>query len=355
MTVLSRRAVGACLVAGPALWLSRVGVRSRGHGRRHARRVLLVLAGAGRPDRPGAADGAAAAGAGRARCSCCAASSRSARVVLARRWSDWRCWPSPIFRGSPIGCACSMRSPAPGAGGSGRWRSARCVWLVGTTVRDMAPRVRSSLAAPAARSRLSSSASASPIFVAAAWRLVPGPLYPGGDEPHYLVITQSLLTDHDLAIENNHARGDYLAYYQAPLKPDYRATGRDRRDLLDPPGRHLRAHCAGLRALAAIAAPACSSPCSRPRRSRCRGAWSSARRHRRRGDGRLAGGRDERAVRAAQLCDLPRVRRGARRDGRDRLRHGPRRLASGCARFVASRSARSPGSARSTRRCRPCC
>src|SRR5262249_24745116 len=36
-----------------------------------------------------------------------------------------------------------------------------------------------------------------------------------------------LLTDHDLAIANNHARGDYLAYYQAPLKPDYRATGRN--------------------------------------------------------------------------------------------------------------------------------
>ena len=31
----------------------------------------------------------------------------------------------------------------------------------------------------------------------------------GGDEPHYLVITHSLLVDHDLKIENNHARGDY--------------------------------------------------------------------------------------------------------------------------------------------------
>ena len=64
-------------------------------------------------------------------------------------------------------------------------------------------------------------------FLASAWRLVPSPIYPGGDEPHYLVVTQSLLTDHDLAIANNHARGDYLAYYQAPLKPDYRVAGRD--------------------------------------------------------------------------------------------------------------------------------
>ncbi len=64
-------------------------------------------------------------------------------------------------------------------------------------------------------------------FLASAWRLVPGPIYPGGDEPHYLVVTQSLLTDHDLAIANNHARGDYLAYYQGALKPDYRVAGRD--------------------------------------------------------------------------------------------------------------------------------
>ena len=64
-------------------------------------------------------------------------------------------------------------------------------------------------------------------FLASAWRLAPSPIYPGGDEPHYLVVTQSLLIDHDLAIANNHARGDYLAYYQAPLKPDYRVAGRD--------------------------------------------------------------------------------------------------------------------------------
>jgi len=66
------------------------------------------------------------------------------------------------------------------------------------------------------------------VFLASAWRLVPGPVYPGGDEPHYLVITQSLLLDHDLAIENNHARGDYRAYYASPLKPDYRTMGRNR-------------------------------------------------------------------------------------------------------------------------------
>lgn len=48
---------------------------------------------------------------------------------------------------------------------------------------------------------------------------------PGGDEPHYLTIVQSLLADHDLQIENNHARGDYRAYFEAPLRPDYLRRG----------------------------------------------------------------------------------------------------------------------------------
>ena len=41
---------------------------------------------------------------------------------------------------------------------------------------------------------------------------------PTGDEPHYLIITQSLLGDGDLRIENNHRRGDYFAYFPTPLR-----------------------------------------------------------------------------------------------------------------------------------------
>jgi hypothetical protein len=63
------------------------------------------------------------------------------------------------------------------------------------------------------------------IFGVSAWQVSPS--LPGGDEPHYLVITQSLLIDGDLKIENNHQQRDYETYYRGPLQPDYRVRGRD--------------------------------------------------------------------------------------------------------------------------------
>jgi hypothetical protein len=63
---------------------------------------------------------------------------------------------------------------------------------------------------------------------AAAARLVGTPIFPGGDEPHYLVIAQSVWRDGDLRIENNHRRGDTLEYFSRPLKPDYLTRGVDR-------------------------------------------------------------------------------------------------------------------------------
>jgi hypothetical protein len=50
-------------------------------------------------------------------------------------------------------------------------------------------------------------------------------LFPGGDEPHYLVIAQSLWRDHDLQIENNHKRGDYHEYFDRDLGPHYLVRG----------------------------------------------------------------------------------------------------------------------------------
>jgi hypothetical protein len=75
------------------------------------------------------------------------------------------------------------------------------------------------------RSPLAAGACALVVFAIAAWQVSPS--VPGGDEPHYLVITQSLLQDGDLRIENNHQQGDYLAYFRGRLAPDYRVRGRD--------------------------------------------------------------------------------------------------------------------------------
>jgi hypothetical protein len=59
----------------------------------------------------------------------------------------------------------------------------------------------------------------------AAWALAPR--LPGGDEPHYLVITQSLLLDRDLRIANNHDNRDYAAYFSGVLRPDKIQDGQD--------------------------------------------------------------------------------------------------------------------------------
>ena len=77
------------------------------------------------------------------------------------------------------------------------------------------------------------------IFAAAAWGASPS--IPGGDEPHYLVITQSLLYDGDLAIEDNHRRGDYHAYFPGELAPDSIKRGRN--------GQIYSIHAPGLPAL----------------------------------------------------------------------------------------------------------
>ena len=52
-------------------------------------------------------------------------------------------------------------------------------------------------------------------------------LFPGGDEPHYLVLAQSLWRDDDFKIENNHTRGDTFEYLRVPLRPHYLERGRD--------------------------------------------------------------------------------------------------------------------------------
>src|SRR5687768_10607082 len=83
------------------------------------------------------------------------------------------------------------------------------VWLA--IALAFAPSTRVVPAVVAARPRTVAGVVAAVVFSVAAWQVAPS--VPGGDEPHYLVITQSLLSDFDLKIENNHRQGDYRSYY----------------------------------------------------------------------------------------------------------------------------------------------
>ena len=47
------------------------------------------------------------------------------------------------------------------------------------------------------------------------------------DEPHYLVITQSLLRDGDLKVENNYLRREYREFYTGDLQPHYLRRGQN--------------------------------------------------------------------------------------------------------------------------------
>ena len=49
---------------------------------------------------------------------------------------------------------------------------------------------------------------------------------PEGDEPHYLMVADSLLHDHDLSLERDYEEGRYRAFHPAPLAPHYRVRGR---------------------------------------------------------------------------------------------------------------------------------
>jgi hypothetical protein len=104
------------------------------------------------------------------------------------------------------------------------WIATALAIAVVTCRRCLDARVFSPLREPRTGS-VAAFATAFALYCAAAWLV--SPVVPGGDEPHYLVITQSLLKDGDLQIENNHAQGDYKAYFPGDLRPDFLHRGKD--------------------------------------------------------------------------------------------------------------------------------
>lgn len=65
-----------------------------------------------------------------------------------------------------------------------------------------------------------------------------GRLQASGDEPHYLLMAQSLWQERDLDLRDNYERQDFLDYTPGPLLPHYAAPRRD--------GRPYPAHSPGL-------------------------------------------------------------------------------------------------------------
>jgi hypothetical protein len=49
---------------------------------------------------------------------------------------------------------------------------------------------------------------------------------PQGDEPHYLMVADSILRDGDLSLERDYALGRYQAFFDGPLSPHYRVRGK---------------------------------------------------------------------------------------------------------------------------------
>jgi hypothetical protein len=89
------------------------------------------------------------------------------------------------------------------------------------------------------RAPVLAAALAAVIYLLAGWQL--SAFLPAGDEPHYLVIADSLRYDGDLKIENNHRARHYLEYVPGEMKPDYLRRGVD--------GQIYSIHAPGLPAL----------------------------------------------------------------------------------------------------------
>jgi hypothetical protein len=64
------------------------------------------------------------------------------------------------------------------------------------------------------------------LYAAIAWR-VQARVGPHGDEPHYLMVAESILRDRDLELERDYAEQRYRAFTHETLTPHYRVRGRE--------------------------------------------------------------------------------------------------------------------------------
>lgn len=67
---------------------------------------------------------------------------------------------------------------------------------------------------------------------------VQGRVGPDGDEPQYLMVTESLIRDHDLVLDQDFKEERYRAFFSRPLGPDFRIRG--------PQGQIYSLHAVGL-------------------------------------------------------------------------------------------------------------
>jgi hypothetical protein len=79
------------------------------------------------------------------------------------------------------------------------------------------------------------------LFYALLGTRIPGPAGPQGDEPHYLVMTQSLLSDGDLDLRDEFARREYSGFFAGTLEPHTSPRS--------PAGRIYPIHAPGLAVL----------------------------------------------------------------------------------------------------------
>ena len=137
--------------------------------------------------------------------------------------------------------SCSSWSPrlpgrAPRSRGrrSSRWRPR------GSSSRPRAPRRLPPARVPAGRS-------VGVVYAVVAFR-VQEQVGPHGDEPHYLMVAESLLRDRDLRLEQDYAERRYAAFTDEDAGAALSRARPRRRDLLAPRDRAVAARPAGLRA-----------------------------------------------------------------------------------------------------------